>query len=116
MRFVAAVCVAVIASALSPSKSFSRVWAAWRLLVSPKKRADFWIVYRRYRTCRKCPVFYAPLRTCGTPLTKEFRGLGCYCSMESKSGIRDATCWADDSLHEPADFGWKMNATRAIVD
>lgn len=110
LRFIAAVAVAAISSAWSPVRSFRRVWAAWILFVSPKERADFWTVYRRYRTCIKCPLFYKPLRTCGTPLDKEFRGLGCYCSVEAKNGIKSATCWADDNLGDDATFGWKSRA------
>ena len=106
IRFIAAVIAAVIAVSLSPVKSSRRIWAAWKLLVCPKQRAPFWTVYRRYRACRHCPVFYPPLRTCGSPLDKDLRGLGCLCSMESKSGIKQATCWGDDNLGQDFKFGW----------
>jgi len=107
VRFIAAVIVAAAACISSPRQSWSRIRAAVVLLSKPYERADFWAVYRRYRTCRKCPIFYKPLRTCGTPLDKELRGLGCYCSCEVKPGIKSATCWADDNLGEDAKFGWQ---------
>jgi hypothetical protein len=80
--------------------------AALKLVMSPMERTDFWTVYRQYRACRRCPIFYHPLRTCGSPLDKDFRGLGCYCSMEKKVGIKSATCWGDDNLGNDFEFGW----------
>ena len=115
-RLLAAVSVAVIAQALTPRASWSRIKAAWKLLSTPHERADFWTVYRRYRCCKKCPVFYKPLRTCGSPLNKEFRRLGCYCSMENKSGLKSASCWADDNLGADSNFGWISHTSRAKLN
>ena len=61
----------------------------------------------RLETCRKCPVFYAPLETCGSPLRKESRGLGCYCFQPVKVRLCDATCWLDDNIEPGYSGGWQ---------
>ena len=108
-RLLAAIAAAIIATAMTPHASWNRILAAIRLFLQPFERTDFWTVYRRYRACNKCPIFYRPLRTCGSPLNKDFRGLGCYCSLESKTGIKAATCWADDNLGTDSTFGWNSH-------
>jgi hypothetical protein len=108
IRLLSALAVAVIACILSPAKSASRIRAAWFLWLKPMTQAPFWLTYRRYRACRHCPVFYPPLRTCGSPLSKEFRGLGCYCSTEIKCGILNASCWGDD-ISTQFTFGWRSH-------
>lgn len=107
-------CLALVIAALwtdvfDPS-GYLRIWRAvslwWGAL-----RPDATVSPSRYReridTCRKCPIFYPSLQTCGTPLKKELRGLGCYCNMEAKAKLEDATCWLDDELGDEAAYGWR---------
>ena|SRR5580692_11544503 len=61
---------------------------------------------RRMAACRACPVFYAPLQTCGSPLSKETRGLGCSCHLPSKARLEAATCWLDNEAPH-AEYGWR---------
>jgi hypothetical protein len=108
-RIISAIAIAIFASALSPVKSASRIHAAVKLFLSPPQPAPFWLTYRRFRRCHKCPLFFEPLKTCGSPLSKDLRGLGCYCSMESKSGILVAACWGDENLGSDFSFGWRSH-------
>ena len=69
----------------------------------------------RLAACEKCPFFYAPLKTCGSPLgskeTEWYNGntnrteqAGCYCYMPVKVRDPQSVCW----LHEQGvdDMGW----------
>ncbi len=69
------------------------------------RRANRWVYYRRMRACYACPLFYAPLRTCGSPLLTSNPELGCYCAMERKAALPDARCWAWDNL-DLKEIGW----------
>ncbi len=108
LRLSGALLVAGIVSWRSPSLALRKIVAAfnsWRLFDT---QADFWTKYRRYKVCRRCPLFYYPLRTCGTPLQKDLQSLGCYCNMESKVGFEAATCWIDEN-NASQTYGWKAN-------
>lgn len=61
----------------------------------------------RYHICERCPLFYAPLRTCGSPLKRDLRRLGCWCYLPEKAKLLSAKCWIDDELGELDDLGWK---------
>lgn len=62
---------------------------------------------RRLATCRKCPVFFRPLRTCGSWLSKETRDLGtCGCNMEAAAWFRHKRCYLDDLYHGEPHYGW----------
>lgn len=67
---------------------------------------------RRLAACRRCPVFYAPLQTCGTPLKKDLREVGCWCNVEAKTLYADAKCWGDEQLGDECDFGWRAAEER----
>ena len=54
----------------------------------------------RLKHCLKCPVYYAPLGTCGSPLHKDAKDhtgkpMGCFCFMEYKAATR-CNCWLYD--------------------
>lgn len=68
--------------------------------------------WKRMNICRKCPLFFEPLQTCGTPLIKVLRGLGCYCNMEQKAKYVRATCWIDDNIGTDDHRGWTANGTK----
>jgi len=60
---------------------------------------------RRMEICRQCPVYWHPLRSCGTPLKRELRPLGCWCNVQDgKSRIKEATCWLVEQGFN--DEGW----------
>lgn len=108
LRLTAALVVAAAFSLRHPIDSFWKVVAAFKLWFEFARHPEStpqWIYYQRMRTCFKCPLFYRPLRTCGSPLTKELRDVGCFCSCEHKCSIADADCWARE--HTDSDeFGW----------
>lgn len=81
----------------------------WWTLKDPDAYVSELHYQRRLITCERCPVFFKPLRTCGTPLKKDLRGIGCYCFMEAKAKLTHATCWLDDELGPNPD-GWTVNA------
>lgn len=65
------------------------------------------IYQQRIYACRQCPISFQKfgLLTCGSPLVKELRGVGCKCDMVSKSRITDADCWLDENTD--LDYGWR---------
>jgi hypothetical protein len=100
-RLSAALLVAAAYSATHPAASFRRVAnaiAAWVRFARARKRTPFWKTYRRYRACSGCPLFYKPLRTCGSPLDGDLTDLGCWCNMEAKAPMPESTCWMGDNL------------------
>lgn len=111
LRIIAAIIVAIGSCILSPRESWSRITGTsrmlWNWLLGNTHWADPYTAAARYARCEKCPIFYKPLRTCGSPLSKEFRGVGCYCSILIKKNIKEATCWGDDNLGEDFVYGWK---------
>lgn len=102
LRLGAALFVAGVVSWKSPETAMVKIWRAltfWARFVRKHERADFWRTFRRYRACRNCSLFYRPLRTCGSPLNSELSGVGCYCNMETKCGIKSAECWLIENEH-----------------
>lgn len=113
LKLCGALLVAAVASALTPRASAKKVLAAFKLWFEwsrHRESAPFWVYVHRLHTCYHCPIFYRPLATCGSPLRKELRGLGCYCNMQAKSNIINATCWLRDI--GDSERGWGDNLTR----
>jgi hypothetical protein len=79
-------------------------WLSFRSLLPTTKRIPRNVYFRRLRTCFRCPFFFGPLRTCGSPVSLEPH-VGCWCNMERKAALRDAECWANVSTNY--EFGWK---------
>ena len=71
------------------------------------KKAPLEVVERRNAACAACPVYYPPLGTCGTPLDKQWEGLGCHCVCELKNRLANASCWAKDMGIR--NYGWPDN-------
>lgn len=102
-RFIAAVFVGLIGSFFVEHApiTLNGIWLMLRALWSGK-RATPEQVQRRTCFCNQCPIFYRPLGTCGTPLKDA--DLGCWCFMEMKSRLADATCWAKENKIQSC--GW----------
>lgn len=92
-RFLAAICVGLIGSLFVQHAPITLhgIWLMLRALAFGK-RATPEQIQRRTCFCNQCPIFYRPLRTCGTPLRDS--DVGCWCCMEMKSKLADADCWA----------------------
>jgi len=103
--FCALAVAAAVSDILDPvtwkiAKSLLKVWF-WRS-GDVVKAMQF---IKRSAACRACPVFYKPLQTCGSPLDKDTRGLGCYCYLPEKVKLPESRCWLDE--HSPhRDYGW----------
>lgn len=110
LRIVTAFVVAIGSCILSPRKSWSRISGTsallWNVARGKMHWADPFTAAARYKKCEACPIFYKPLHTCGSPFDREMKGTGCFCSMDYKKNIREATCWGDDNLGEDFKFGW----------
>ncbi len=69
------------------------------------------LVQARLAVCRKCPVFFRPLQSCGSPLREILRRLrrlpklpaGCFCHLPTKARLHE-NCWAYDE--RLPDLGW----------
>ena len=64
--------------------------------------------YSRNAYCKRCPIFYEPLRTCGTPRKGDD---GCWCHTPTKN-LGHANCWAYDN---GKDYGWPA-MLNSVVD
>lgn len=109
LRLCAALLVAAAVTIGQPRTALRKVSKAMRLWYSGFERDGFVeieLAKSRLAVCEQCPLFYRPLRTCGSPLKKSLRSLGCYCNMWAKSKLKDATCWIDDNLPRPNAYGW----------
>lgn len=119
LRIIIAIAVAIGSCLFSPRDSWPRITGTsrlfWNWLTGRIHWADPYTAASRYARCEKCPIFYKPLRTCGSPLDKELRGLGCHCSIPIKARLREATCWGDDNLGDEFVFGWKAVAKSGRV-
>jgi len=60
----------------------SKVLDFWRAM--RQEKVSDWMAGERMKRCEKCKVFYAPLGTCGSPLSKTSH-MGCFCIMSIKA-------------------------------
>jgi hypothetical protein len=106
LRFIAAVTVAIFFSLIRWDRPWRRASDAWRLLRASlgQPKVHPLVFQARMAACKKCPVFYAPLRTCGTPIHKADADLGCWCALEAKNRLQAASCWARD--RGVTEYGW----------
>lgn len=101
LRFIAAAIVAVGYSLLFFWKPWSKPWkrAKWAWYLWQDSRNTMSVPFHRFHDrmsdCRRCEIYYKPLRTCGSPLTKK-PWLGCWCYVPLKNKMSSATCWARD--------------------
>jgi len=95
------ICLALAGWALSKSNNpIKNLWNAGTNVVltlfggrNKKVGKDLW--EKRLAKCAGCPVFYAPLRSCGSPLVQG-KYTGCYCHMPTKARY-ECDCWAYES-------------------
>lgn len=96
------------------SDAFSRV--AWRRIgramrlwatLAGGRRVPHGTYDNRLACCRACPLWYAPLETCGSPFKSGATDLGCWCFMPQKAKYYDAVCWMDAELGDAAEYGWQ---------
>jgi hypothetical protein len=113
LRLIGALFVAAFASPFS-IWGWRNIWgsfAVWIGFMRQPYLASDKLVEARLAVCRACPIFYSPLRSCGSPLRKDLRGLGCYCNMEAKARLFYADCWY--RIHSgDADIGWPDSLRR----
>lgn len=117
LRLCAAILVAALWTDIFDPAAYRRIWRAlslWWGAMDNGTRVDEEEYDRRIRICEGCPLFYWPLRTCGSPLSKTLRGMGCSCQMDVKARLKDATCWLDDELGTEARWGWNSEPRRDI--
>lgn len=109
LRLCLALLVASLFTSLTDRSGYVRIWRAvslWWGALKPDSTVSESLEAARIGACRSCPIFYRPLQTCGTPLRKELRELGCWCHMPTKAKLVDATCWLDDELPGETAYGW----------
>lgn len=119
LRFKAQLSCALLAAGLfslaRPKQSWPRIKGAfltWLRFAQQERSTPFWIYVGRMRTCKRCPLFYSPLQTCGSPLRKDLRDVGCHCYMPLKSAAIEATCFYRDATNNDTSFGWDPSLTR----
>ena len=109
-----ALLVAALGTLAQPKSTWEQLRAAFRAFVSYAEGgqdASHWLYYGRMRQCFRYPLFYKPLRTCGTPLKKSLRDVGCHCSMPFKASMIYGSCWIrTDAPTSP--HGWPANLCR----
>jgi hypothetical protein len=77
-------------------------------VLSLKPQVNAMLSEARLGYCRECPHFYAPLRTCGSPLVDAMTQIGCWCHMPTKAGHLE-NCWEYDRMGRSAMYryiGW----------
>lgn len=77
----------------------------------------------RLQVCRRCPIFYAPTQTCGSPFNKarvRGRPAGCLCFMPFKVKF-EGNCWLweqaqDDMLTPEQKCDWYYAAWKGELN
>lgn len=114
LRLCAALLVAAVFTNPFSASAWRKVWGAVTLwfdyTLDPHLAPDD-LYEARFAECRVCPLFYSPLKTCGSPLRKDLRGLGCYCNMETKAKMLYGDCWYRLNSGD-ADLGWPDSLRR----
>lgn len=108
IKLACAFTVAVVASILTWNRPWARAGDLYRILrdVLHDEKVHPQDYRRRLACCAACPIYFKPLGTCGTPLKKELRTLGCWCVMSQKAKLRHATCWLRVRETHPTGYGW----------
>jgi hypothetical protein len=106
LQFAAALILAALWSDMFHAGTYRKLRTAVEAIIR-RCEGRYWKADARLAVCRSCPLWYAPLQTCGSPLKRGWSGLGCYCFMPAKARTRTAECWADEQFGIDAEFGWK---------
>lgn len=66
---------------------------------------------KRIEACQKCPLFYKPLQTCGSPLAKD-PSKGCHCYVPIMAGAYH-DCWKWERDLYDLEYQWpnELNST-----
>lgn len=102
--FIIAVSLAVIHELFSAVKArLPVILSAVRHWINLNKSPDLRFMQQlRMSKCVKCPVYYAPLKTCGSILQPNPIRLpngnraGCLCFLPVKTAYPEARCWASE--------------------
>jgi hypothetical protein len=109
--YALALLVAALFSDITERGTWRKVRAAvtlWFKLIEDGKRVPASKLASRLAICARCPVFYKPLGTCGTPLIRELHDLGCWCRMAEKAKFERAQCWLDEN-GDGSILAWRAN-------
>lgn len=111
LQYSAALIVAAVFSIKTPKVALKQGWRAISLwfgfIPKGEKLVSDEVFKARMETCRKCPVFYHKLQTCGTPLRKgEDAKLGCFCFQPAAARLRSKKCFLNES---GLAWGWKQD-------
>lgn len=110
VRLCLALLVAAGFSDVLSGDAWHRIAAAVKLWLGLLKdggmKVEGYIYERRLKTCAACPLYYKPLRTCGSPLRKDSQELGCWCNMEQKAKYERSNCWLDTEIERGHPSGW----------
>jgi hypothetical protein len=92
-----------------------RAFALWFGLLHHRKDnlVDDETLALRLKTCESCPIFYRPLRTCGTPVVKELRHHGCWCYMMEAAKLHEKQCYLDADISPGYPGGWEHAVQQA---
>lgn len=115
LRYAVAVAVAALWSDVFTVKGRKRVLVGLRFFTGLARgrgiKVSAELQQTRLEACRTCPIYYAPLQTCGSPLGPDPE-LGCYCFMPSKSEWEQARCWLDEEQIADGEAGWESAIAR----
>jgi len=107
--------VAGVFSLARPKQSWPRIKGAlltWLRFAQQERSTPAWIYFGRMRACQRCPLYEPFWKTCGSPLRKDLRDVGCHCYMPLKSAAIEATCFYRDATNNDTSFGWPASLTR----
>lgn len=106
IQFLKAVVVGVWYAIWHRRNPLGRAVGFFRLLGQMARRqySSYDVVRDRNLECQKCPLFYRPLGTCGSPLDEENPDLGCWCHCRTKNKLKGATCWLREETR--GKMGW----------
>ena len=72
-----------------------------------EKRVSLRRLERRLETCRKCPIYFKPLQTCGSPVIKRLRRVGCWCYCPESAKLNEKKCFLDSDIEPGYPGGWQ---------
>jgi hypothetical protein len=106
-RWALAIIVAAIGSNPLKRETWVQGWRAVYVWINfhyePKAGSE--LAEARFKACAECPVYYAPLSTCGSFLHKDLRPLGCKCFLPALTQLEHGHCWIDDHFPDNS-YGW----------
>jgi hypothetical protein len=108
LRLVLALLVAAAYSDVLSVTAYRRAWRAFKAifgLVGEPTKTGYWY-FLRMETCKRCPIYFSALSTCGSPLLKEWPEAGCWCFLPLSARDPEKQCWLDEELGLDSTHGW----------